>query len=482
MQDTRLLTLSKELQLLGSVQAVLSWDQETYIPNKSHAYRGDQISYLSSLIHSKQTHTEIKQAIETVLSQFSLGTNENRLARVVERNYDLATKLPVSFVEKKSKLISGALEIWGEARKQNNFTLFEQTLGQIIEMTKQECEYYGYQKTPYNALLNLYSEGLTTDSINPNFDILKTELPKLIESQQPVKDIHFKISVAQQQVLTERLLKGIGMNFEQFRQDSSRHPFSTTLGPHDHRVTNKFTVDDIGSIWSGLHEGGHAMYEQGISGEFAGTDLGSNLSLIVHESQSRFWEKIIGFSDEYWQANFELVQPFITTPNITVEQFIKWVRRVKPGLIRIESDELCYDLHVIIRYEIEQLIFTNQITVSEIPEVWNHLYKKYLGVDVPDVANGCLQDIHWAHGSFGYFPTYSLGNIFSSQVLEAYKQFDSEFDTTVRSGNLGKIADWLKTKIHSHGSSLTPEQIITSIDQNRLNPAAYISRLKARYL
>jgi carboxypeptidase Taq len=482
MEPTKLLELSREITTIQHMLALLHWDQETYIVDRGHEDRAKQISFLTALVHGKETSKELSDEIEHNLTNFTPGDHSYELARVMKRNFDFATKLPTEFVLEKAQTISNSLKHWSDAREKNDFSLFQPWLKKMIELTRRECEYIGYQGHPYNALLDVYSEGLTTGIVEKNFEVLKKELPSIIANQKCVEDLEMKITIEDQKKLTELLLKENGIDFAEFRQDDSRHPFMTKLGSHDFRVTNTFHENTLKSVWSALHEGGHALYEMGINSEFNDNDLSSNLSLIIHESQSRFWEKVIGFSDEYWECMFQKITPFITfSKPISLSEFTQWVRRVKPGLIRIDSDELCYDLHVVIRFEIEKLLIKGELEVEGIEEKWNSMYKEYLGVEVPNLAQGCLQDIHWAHGSFGYFPTYTLGNIFASQVWEAYCVFDPEYKNTISTGQLSKITHWLKENIHQYGSSKTPTEIIHHIDPAGLNPTAYIKRLKRRY-
>jgi carboxypeptidase Taq len=482
MKETKLLTLSREITLLTNILSLLHWDQETYLVEEGHAYRAKQVSYISELIHQKETSTELEKEIHYNLSEFKPGESEYELARVMKRNFDHALKLPKEFVLEKSEIISNSLTFWSQARDSNNFSLFQPWLEKMVDLTRRECSFLGYEGHPYNALLTIYSQGLTTEIVEKNFSVLKKELPLLITKQPKKEEIELEISVENQQKLTELLLKENGLLFSELREDSSRHPFMTKLGSHDFRVTNTFHVNTLKSIWSALHEGGHAMYEMGIQEDFKDNDLSSNLSLIIHESQSRFWEKVIGFSDEYWECMYNKILPFITFQKLpTLSEFLVWVRRVEPGLVRIDSDELCYDLHIIIRYEIEKLLISGELEVSGIEHTWNTMYKELLGVDVPDLAHGCLQDIHWAHGSFGYFPTYTLGNIFASQVWSAYQTFDPGYKETIRTGQFSKIKHWLVEHIHQFGSSKTPDEIINSIDPEGLNPTDYLTRLKSRY-
>jgi len=476
-----------ELTNLNSIMALLQWDQEVMLPHDGSAARAGQISILSTLIHQKITAPGLGKILAILSEIRDHSSVDLALIRVAKREYDRNTKLPEKFVAEFSGLVSQALPVWVKARKNNDFNIFKPLLEKIISMSRQQADFLGYDSHPYDALLDLYEEGLTVSSLEPLFRDLKTDLSQLLkEKKAQQKKLPGILAgsppmrLDDQVSFSERLLAEIGYDFNRGRQDISAHPFTTSLGHNDRRVTNRFRADSLEFIFSALHEGGHALYEQNIADTYAETPLDEGVSLGIHESQSRLWENIIGRSLLFWEKYYPLLQEFMPDQfrSIRYEDFIRHINLVHPGMIRVEADEVSYNLHVLIRYELEKGLLEGTINVADLPGLWNERYKKYLDVDVDSDANGVLQDIHWAHGSIGYFPTYTIGNLASAQIWQTYCRFDPEYRQTIRQGKLDKIRNWLTENIYRHGALYPPAELLENVCGEPLNSRYFIDYLK----
>jgi len=289
--------------------------------------------------------------------------------------------------------------------------------------------------------------------------------------------------IEEQVRFADQLLAKIGFDFERGRQDRSAHPFSTGLGGNDQRVTNRYNPQSIEFIFSALHEGGHALYEQNVSADLARTPLGSGVSLGIHESQSRLWENIIGRSAPFWLHCYPSLREAFPAQfgAMDVDNFLQMINRVQPGLIRVEADELSYNLHVLIRFELETALLDGDLQVADLPAAWNERYRDYLGIEVPSDSDGVLQDIHWAHGSFGYFPTYTIGNLASAQIWHAYCLFDLDHEATIAHGDFDKIRQWLSQQIYQHGSVYQPHELLLRVTGEELNPEYFLRYLKKKF-
>jgi carboxypeptidase Taq len=479
---------AKELTNLNNILALLQWDQEVMMPGGGSAGRGEQFSVLSTIIHQKITDPGLGAVLQELSDNpADLSGADLALVRVVKREYDKNTKLPEKFIADFSRLTSEALPVWVKARKENDFGLFLPLLENIIAMCRQKADYLGYTGHPYDGLLDLYEEGLTTSELETLFGSLRTELTELLQlevsRQKPVPEklADLPPMLLQDQVhFSERLLAEIGYDFNRGRQDISAHPFTTSLGHNDRRVTNRFRPDSLEFIFSGLHEGGHALYEQNVADEYAETPLDEGVSLGIHESQSRLWENIIGRSHLFWEKHYPLLQEMLPDQfeDVALDDFVSYINRVHPGMIRVEADEVSYNLHVLIRFELEKGLLEGGIEAADLPSLWNEKYKEYLDVTVDSDANGVLQDIHWAHGSFGYFPTYTIGNLASAQIWHSYCNFDPDHRETLRQGNLTKIRNWLTENIYYHAACFQPAELMQKVCQAPMNSSYFIDYLK----
>ena len=377
-----------------------------------------------------------------------------------------------------------------QARRENKYGIFEGPLQEIIELKKQEADLLGYENHPYNALMNEYDKGLTTTIVDKLFLDLQPQLSKILTkiTEQPQLDdsfLHKHFDKTTQWDTGIEILKRMHFDFDAGRQDISEHPFTTNFSSKDVRVTTRVDENDFGiMMWSCIHEGGHALYEQGLPDNEYGMPLGEYCSLSIHESQSRLWENCIGRGKAFWQYNYGLLQEKfpVQFKNITVDQFYSAINKVQPSLIRTEADEVTYHFHIMIRYEIEKLLIDGTISAKDIPCYWNEQYKKYLGITVPNDSQGCLQDVHWSHGSFGYFATYSIGSLYAAQFYSAIKNFYPNIDEEVSLGNTLKIWKWLKKNIYSYGRYYSSEDLCKHATGESLKSNYFINYLENKFL
>jgi carboxypeptidase Taq len=479
---------SEVLTDLHHVLALLQWDLEILIPDRAAEERARQMATLTTVIHRKEVAPELGRLLEqSEERQEGFTVAERALVRVMRREYDQSVKMPEEFVADFSRLTSRAMTVWTHARRQSDFRLFAPLLKEIVEKSRQKADYLGYAGEPYDALLDLHEEGLTTARVGAMFTDLREPLSRLVrEQRQSGPQLRFEepFGREEQVALAEKILATIGFDLSRGRQDISVHPFTTSLGQHDHRVTNRYQPHSLEFIFTALHEGGHALYEQNITADLAGTALATGVSLGIHESQSRLWENIIGRSHSFWHFFYpELQQAFPRHfRDLPVEELLRSLNMVQPGLIRVEADEVSYNLHVLIRFELEKALIDNSLAVDDLPAAWNEKYRDYLDVMVESDAMGVLQDIHWSHGSIGYFPTYTIGNLAAAQIWEAYCKSDPEADRTIRSGNLGRIKEWLTERLYRHGSVYPPEQLMVAATGRPLAAEPFLRYLRQKYM
>ncbi len=462
--------------------AVLQWDQETYLPPKGNDFRGQQIATLSEIAHQQFTDKKMGELLEEMSSREDLTATEKRNIALSNEDYKRNVKLSAAFVRQLSETVNQSYHAWAKARKENSFDYFQQPLNELIQLKRQEADLLGYEQHPYNALMNDYDKGLTVSKVDSLFNQLKPQLLNLLDllknktpvdhsflSQEFNKDEQWKFGL--------ELLKRIGFDFEAGRQDISLHPFTTNFSSKDVRVTTRIDEHDFGNMtWSCLHEGGHALYEQGLPADQYGLPLGEYCSLSIHESQSRLWENCIGRGLPFWQHNFKLLTNSFPNQfkNINIEKFYKGINRVSPSLIRTEADELTYHFHVMIRYEIEKMLIEGSIQTKDIPACWNEQYQKYLGIKVPDDNRGCLQDIHWSHGSFGYFATYSLGSLYAAQLYSTIENQYPTLSEDLANGKINIIQAWLQKEIYCNGRYYSSEELCKKATGDTLQSSYFI--------
>ena len=492
----KLRKISRHVKVLSGISQLLGWDQETYMPADAGAARGEQLETLAGIIHKEQTSKKFGNALSELIDidsghikDATLSPAQKAALREWRRDYHHATALPNKFVEEFCKLASQSQLVWRKAKQDDSFQQFAPYLDKIIQMNRKKADYLGFKDHPYDALLDLYEPNVTTAEITTLFSSLKhsiTDLLKTIQSKKQV-DASFlfgSFDSDKQIAFSQDLLDGIGYNKNRGRLDFSAHPFSSSSHPTDSRITTRIHPTSLMSNLSAvLHEAGHAFYEMGLPVEEFGTPLGESISLGIHESQSRWWETRIGHSKPFWTYYFPKLQQAFHSQlkHISLGQFYKALNQVQPGFIRIEADEITYSLHVILRFEMEKALIEGSLKVRDIPEAWNEKMQQLLGITPPTIAQGCLQDIHWSMGAFGYFPTYTLGNLYAAHFFEAFEKQHPQWDKQVEGGDVQFIRNWLHENIHQHGRRYTGKELLEKTTGKALDASAYTKYLKHKY-
>lgn len=469
--------------------AVLQWDQETYLPSKGNAIRGQQIATLNEIAHQKFATEKTGALLNELIAANDLSDAQNKNVQLSLYDYKRANKFTSDFVRTMTETVNKSFHAWMQARKENSFAAFQQPLDELIQLKKQEADILGYANHPYDALMNDYDKGLTVSITDKIFAELKPQLSNLLneianKTQLDDSFLHQHFDRDSQWKFGMEILKRLNFDFEAGRQDISEHPFTTNFNNADVRITTRIDENDFNNMtWSCLHEAGHALYEQGLPGEEYGLPLSEYCSLSIHESQSRLWENNVGRAFPFWQHNFSLLQTFFKRQlgSVNIDQFYKAINKVTPSLIRTEADELTYHFHVMIRYEIEKMLIDGSISTKDIPAYWNEHYEKYLGIKVPDDKRGCLQDVHWSHGSFGYFATYSLGSLYAAQLYAAITGENASIEKEIAAGNNKNLLQWLNKNIHRHARYYTSEELCRKATGETLNSTHFIRYATKKY-
>lgn len=469
--------------------SVLNWDQETYMPEKGADKRAQQLSTLAGISHELSTATELGDLLEKLSKDSSLDAKQKKNISESLKDYTDRKKYSTAFVQEMSKTISECFQSWQKAKKENKFSLYAPHLEKLVKLKRQECELLGYEDHPYNAMLNQYEPKAKTADLDILFKNVRQQLVDFVKKISEKKQLdesfmftHFPKD--KQWDFGIDLLKQMNYNFDSGRQDISSHPFTTSFNVNDVRVTTRINENNFNEmIWSCIHEGGHGLYEQGLNADDYGLPTGEAISLGIHESQSRLWENNVGRSRAYWKANYKKAQNYFpeNLKNVSAEDFYKAANIVKPSLIRTSADELTYHFHVMIRFEIEKLLIEGSIEVKDLPTYWNNKYKEYLGIDVPNDSEGVLQDIHWSHGSFGYFPTYSLGSFYAAQFFAQAKKENSNLEKQIENGEMLPLLNWLREKIHRFGKFYSAEEMCIHVTGEKLNFNYFMDYAKAKY-
>ncbi len=485
----------KEINVLGNTAGVLGWDQEVYMPAANAPYRAEQFSLLAGMIHQKSTDNQVgdwisqaessKALTSDVLSDSSVNLREWR------RSYDRSKKLPQRLVEEMARVTSQAQVEWVEARKENKFSRFQPWLEKIVGLTQEQAKCYGYKDHPYDALLEDYEPGLTSAQLNLLFPPLKKRLAEMVtkitssKRQPDLSILKRKCAVPDQVAFCRRLAQAIGFDFNKGRIDVSAHPFTTGLGPADTRITTRFEETNFeNAFFSTLHEAGHGIYDQNLPGEpHYGTPRASAVSLGIHESQSRLWENLVGRGLPFWKFFYpELKKAFPGVfDDVSLETFHFAINHSAPSFIRTESDEVTYNLHICLRYDIEVAIIGGSLKAADIPAAWNSAMKQYLGITPSTDAVGCLQDVHWSHGSFGYFPTYTLGNLYSAQFFDTANQEVGPLEPKFEKGEFTPLRKWLNEKIHTHGQKYRAGELCKVATSKELSSEFFLNYLEKKF-
>lgn len=474
---------------INFASAVLNWDQETYMPPKGAEFRAQQLATLAGVSHELSISEELGRVLDELNKDATLDEKQKRNVKQSLKDYNDRKKYTTAFVEKMSRTVSESFVAWQEAKKQDDFGIFAPKLSQLLDLKKQECEILGYKDHPYDALLDQYEPGAKTAELNTLFADVRMQLVDFVKQiaarpQNNDKFMYMHYRKDTQWDFGIELLKQMGYDFDSGRQDLSTHPFTTNFSSQDVRVTTRISETNLNEmIWSCIHEGGHALYEQGLPASEYGLPSGEYISLGIHESQSRLWENNVGRSLPYWKANFPKLRAMFpdNLADVTEKDFYKAMNIVQPSLIRTNADELTYHFHILIRFEIEKALMEGAIDVKDLPSYWNSKYKEYLGVDVPSDAQGVLQDIHWSHGSFGYFPTYSLGSFYAAQFYAQARKDIQGLEAEIENGNMAPLLKWLRENIHRYGKFYKADELCERLTGEKLNFSYFMNYARKKY-
>ncbi len=484
-----LISRVKELSVIESIGGLLAWDQETYMPPQGTQLRSESLAYLSKTAHSVLIAPEMGVLLNS-LENDNLTDAESANVREIRRSYNKATKLPTSLVEEMARHNSTSLQIWQEARAKSDFAHFAPALEKTLDLACQAAEHYGYKENIYDAMLDIYEQGMSVSQLDLLFASLRKEIVPLVKAigecdNHP--DLSFmkttSFSKEGQRDFSLRVSKAIGFDFEGGRMDTSTHPFCSGAGPGDVRFTTRYDESfPFGCLYGVMHETGHGLYEQGLSKEHEGTPLSKAVSLGVHESQSRLWENVVGRSREFWNHWLsDFCEVFPDVGDLDLDTIHHAVNNVEPSLIRVEADEVTYNLHIMIRYEVEKALVNGEVKVNDLPQFWNSQMENYLGIIPPNDAQGVLQDVHWSMGAFGYFPTYTLGNLYAAQLWEATLRDIPDMLSLISQGETKPLLDWMRNKIHVHGSLWEPEDLIFQATGEKPSSDAFVRYLKQKF-
>jgi carboxypeptidase Taq len=480
-----------DLAQLKAAFAVLNWDKDVFMPPKGSGPRAAMLGYLAGELHDRVLSKEFRDLLRDAKSAADaneLPAGERAIVREVWRDVSREEKLPVEFVKELTQVTSEAYTIWIEARKKKDFKLFSPHLSKIVALKKREADYVGFKQSPYDALLDTFEPYATTEEIAIALGDLKNFLAPFL---MKIRNSKVKIAcdaiagnfdIEKQKAFCIMVASKIGYDFDAGRLDVSAHPFSTSFHPLDARITTRYSTSEFMQSISGvIHETGHALYEQGLPAAHFGTPLAEAVSLGIHESQSRLWENLVGKSRAFWTYFYPLLQKEFPAPlqNVSLNTFYRAINTVQPSFIRVEADEVTYNLHIILRFEIEKALIEGDIAVEDLPRIWNSKFKELFALGVPDDSLGVLQDVHWSGGMIGYFPTYSLGNLYSAQFFAAARRDIPTLDAEMAHGEFGKLLKWLREKIHAHGKFYSAQELSKNATGEKLNSkyfAEYISK------
>ncbi|MCY4484457.1 MAG: carboxypeptidase M32 [Spirochaetaceae bacterium] len=485
----RLKRLDREIHLLEHVAGLLQWDQETCMPPAGIDERADQLALLEGEVHARRTTAEMGDLIGAAESRSDLTELDRALVRELRRGYDRATRLPGDLVRAMARQSSVNHATWVEARTKSDFSIFRADLEHTLKLTREKADCLGFEDTRYDPLLDEFEPWMTTAELRGVLDALRAPLVDLLQritgSGVRLDDsvLHRDYDVAAQRAFSDYLLEALGFSAQTGRLDVSAHPFSTTLGAADGRLTTRFYPNLLSaSIFGTIHECGHGLHGLGVAPELATTELGDGTSLGICESQSRFWENLIARRRAFWEHFYPELQPrFPALADVGLDQFHQAVNAVQPSLIRVEADEVTYNLHILLRFGLERRLVDGEIEVADLPEAWREESRELLGIVPEQDADGVLQDIHWSMFLVGYFPTYSLGNLYSAQFHAAMARDIGDWEEQVRRGEFAHILGWLRDRIHRHGRVYSATDICRQVTGEPLNARYFLDYLEGKF-
>lgn len=484
----------RELGVLRSAAALLGWDEQVNLPPKGGQQRANQMGLLAGMAHDRATDPALGELLDQLSDENALGGAASVAAanvREARRNYDRSTRLPKRLVEELSRVTTLSQQAWVDARKRKSFGAFEPWLRQVVSLKQEEADALGSSSgVRYDALLDDYEPGATRDQLQQVFAPLRKELVQLVGAiresgvQPDIALLTRSYPVEMQRVLGMEAAAAIGFDFAAGRLDVTAHPFCSGIAPGDCRLTTRYDEFHFsGSLFGTLHEAGHGLYEQGLNEEQYGLPCGEACSLGIHESQSRMWENLVGRSRAFWEYFYPRAQSLFPASlgDVPLDSFHAAINDVRPSWIRVEADEVTYNLHIMLRFELEQALIGGDLLSTDVPAAWNEKFLAYFDMTPPDDALGCLQDVHWSAGLLGYFPTYSLGNMVASQLFEQAAVDLGDLGTMFRRGEFHPLLEWLRTRIHIHGKRYSPGSLVEQVTGQPLSSAALLRHLRGRF-
>jgi carboxypeptidase Taq len=476
-----------EISDLSRAAGVLGWDQRVTMPPLGTEARAEQLATLGRIAHERFTDDEVGRLLDEaapLVESLPYDSDDASLVRVTRRDWEKARRVPAELREEMTLEGARGHHAWVQARRDSDYASFRPYLERNLALKRRYVECFEWSDSPYTPLLDDYEPGMLTTEVRDVFAVLRPRLTELVAAA-PEVDASFlrgEFPPDDQRAFAERVLATLGFEDGSWRLDPTAHPFCTSFSNRDVRLTTRYQPDDLESIWSTLHEAGHGLYAHGIAGSLLRTPLGGAPSLGLNESQSRTWENLVGRSGAFWEHWYGVLQEtFPALGDVDLDAFVRAINRAEPGLIRVDADETTYSLHIILRFELEQELLEEKVSLDELPDVWNARMKEFLGVEVPDHGRGVLQDVHWSGGGFGYFPTYALGNVISLQIWRVVREALPGLDGQLAAGDLGPLSDWLRDNLYSLGRKLTPKETIERLTGSpEIDPGPYLEYLRAK--
>ena len=488
----RLRELVSEVADINHSLALLGWDQQVFMPPGGAEERGYMIGTLGKIVHEKFTSDEVGRLLDDLkkfLPDIDSDSEAYRIISVTAKDYDRATCVPTDFIKEIAQVVSFSQQAWMEARAKSDFSIFRPHLEKVVDLSRRYVTFFAPSEHPYDTLLDDYEPGMKTSEVRAIFEGIRpqqVELIRAISESKQVDDsfLHLEYDEKSMWDFSVEVATAFGYDWKRGRQDPTTHPFCQSIGPDDVRITSRWVPTlPFALLFGTMHETGHALYEQGVGHTWNRTRLEGGASMGLHESQSRMWENLVGRSHAFWEHFYpRLQQRFMAQlGNVTIDQFYRAINKVQPSSIRVEADEATYNLHIMLRLEMEIAMLEGSVAINDLPEMWNAKMKDYLGVIPFNDTKGVLQDIHWAGGMLGYFSTYALGNLISVQLWDKFRSVNPELDDQMRNGEFSSLLSWLRVKIHQYGHKYEPQELVKRVTGNKIDAAPYIRYLKIKY-
>jgi len=488
----KLTELMAEVADINHSIALLGWDQQVYMPTGGAEERGYMMGTLGKIAHEKFISDQVGELLEDLkgfLPELDPDSESYRIIKVTSRDFEKTRRVPSAFISEQAQIVSLAQQAWVEARANSDFSIFRPHLEKVIELSRRYVSFFPPAEHPYDTLLDAFEPGMKTSEVKSIFDELRPQQVALIQAigkRPQVEDgfLHLAYDEKSMWDFSVKVASSFGYDWKRGRQDPTTHPFCQSIGSDDVRITSRWVPAlPFALLFGTMHETGHALYEQGVGHTWSRTALEGGTSLGFHESQSRLWENLVGRSRAFWGYFYPQLQDRFRTQlgNVSVDQFYRAINKVNPSYIRVEADEATYNLHIMLRLELEIAMVEGTLSAKDLPEIWNEKMKDYLGVVPPNDAKGVLQDIHWSGGTLGYFPTYALGNLISVQLWERFKTVNPDLESQLRQGDFSSLLSWLRVKIHQYGRKYEPQEMIQRVARSKIDSGPYIRYLNSKY-